>query len=73
MAFAALCVGFALASCAFPPKSSAPLPIENETPAALPRLAGPDGKKLSAVDNESDCVLTTADIHLWCNWITRYY
>jgi hypothetical protein len=74
MAFAALCVGCSLASCAFPPRSSASFALEEETqPAALPHPAAQEGRKSSALGNESDCVLTTADIHLWCKWITRYY
>jgi hypothetical protein len=74
MAFAALCVGCSLASCAVPPRSSAPLAIEEETQSsALSHPSGQEGRKLSAVGNESDCVLMTADIHLWCKWITRYY
>lgn len=74
IAFTALCFGFVLASCTFQPKSPTPLAIQQDIqPAALAGPAGQEGKKLSAVGNESDCVLTTGDIHLWCKWITRYY
>jgi hypothetical protein len=72
---AALGVGFTVMSCAFQHDSTEPLAIENE-PVRSTMLTAPiaqEGKRFSAVGNDADCVLTTADIHLWCKWITRYY
>jgi len=75
IALAALSVGFALASCASQPNSStSPLAMQKEIqPAVLTEPAEPGGKRLSAVGIDSDCVLTTGEIHLWCKWIARYY
>lgn len=74
IALLALGVGFAVASCTFQPKPATPLVIQKEIqPAVSTGPAGQEGKKLSAVGNDSDCVLTTGEIHLWCKWITRYY
>jgi hypothetical protein len=42
-------------------------------PVMLNGPARQEEKRLSAVGSDSDCVLTTGDIHLWCKWITRYY
>ena len=74
IALTALSLGFALASCAFQPNSSTPpLAKQNEVqPAVLTEPAGQE-KRLSAVGSDSDCVLTTGEIHLWCKWIGRYY
>jgi hypothetical protein len=67
----ALSVGFALASCAFQPNSSTPpLAMQKKI---QPKVLTEPGKKLSAVGTDSDCVLTTGEIHLWCKWISRYY
>lgn len=74
LALSALCLGLALTSCTFQPPSPTPLTVQEDIqPAAAAGPAGHEGKKLSAVGGESDCVLTTGDIHLWCKWITRYY
>ena len=72
---AALCVGFTATSCAFQPNSSKPLAIEQDgvPPTVLTGNAEQEGKKLSAIGSDADCVLTTGDIHLWCKWIARYY
>lgn len=66
-------IGLAVSSCTFQansPRSSA-IPNNAIQPADVRRMAQP--KHLVAVGSESDCVLTTGDIHLWCNWITQYY
>ena len=74
IALLALGVGCFIASCAFPPTPATPLIIQEEIqPAELAEPAGQERRKLSAAGNDSDCVLTTGEIHLWCNWITRYY
>ena len=74
IAVTALCVGCVVASCAFQSNSTVPLVIHQETqPTVLTVPAGQEGKRLSAAGSESDCVLTTGDIHLWCKWISRYY
>ena len=74
IALLALGIGFAVASCAFQPKPATPLAMQKENqPVMLNGPAGQEGKRLSAVGSDSDCVLTTGDIHLWCKWITRYY
>ena len=71
----ALSIVVAVTSCAYQPKSSTPLPIQKDVvqPAAIPGSAGEEGKTLAAEGRDSDCVLTTGDLHLWCKWIARYY
>jgi hypothetical protein len=75
VAIMALCLGVALASCAYQPNSSTPLSIQKDVvqPARLTAPPLQQGKKLTAVGSDSDCVLTTGELHLWCKWITRYY
>jgi hypothetical protein len=73
IALLALGVGCVIASCAFPPTPATPLIIQEEIQPAESEPAGQERRKLSAAGNDSDCVLTTGEIHLWCNWITRYY
>ena len=74
IALLALGVGFAVASCALQPKPATPSAMQKENqPVLLNGPAGQEGKRLSAVGSDSDCVLTTGEIHLWCKWITRYY
>ena len=74
VAFTILNLGFALASCAFQSNSAAPLAIHEEMqPAAMARPTEKEGKKFSAIGSDTDCVLTTGDIHFWCKWISRYY
>ena len=71
----ALCVVVGVASCAYQPKSSTPLAIQKDVaqPAAISGPAGQEGKNLSAGGSDTDCVLRTGDLHLWCKWIARYY
>ena len=74
IALLAMSVGFAIASCAFQPTPATPLVIRKEIqPAELTGPARQESRRLSSLDNDSDCVLTTGEIHLWCKWITRYY
>ena len=74
IALLALGVGCVIASCAFPPTPATPLVIQKEIqPAELTEPAGQQKSTLPAAANDSDCVLTTGEIHLWCKWITRYY
>ena len=72
VAFAVLNVGFVLTSCAFQSTPTVAVP-DGMQPAATAQPAQQEGKKFSAIGNDADCVLTTADIHLWCKWIARYY
>ena len=71
----ALCIVVAVTSCAYQQKFSTPLAIKKDVaqPAAIPGSAGEEGKTLAAEGRDSDCVLTTGDLHLWCKWIARYY
>jgi hypothetical protein len=74
IALLALGIGLVLASCAFQPNPPTPLAMQKESqPVMLNGPARQEEKRLSAVGSDSDCVLTTGDIHLWCKWITRYY
>jgi len=74
IALLALGVGCVITSCAFQPTPATPLITQKEIqPAELTEPAGQERRKLSAAGNDSDCVLTTGEIHLWCKWITRYY
>ena len=69
----AFSIGLTVSSCTFPANSPRSLAIQNDMvePAVVTPTA--QEKHLSAVGSESDCILTTADVHFWCNWITRYY
>ena len=71
----AVCIGLAIASCAYQPHPATSLAIQKDVvqPTVLTPPAGQEGKKLSAEGGDTDCVLTTGDIHLWCKWIARYY
>lgn len=71
----ALCIVVAVTSCAYQQKFSTSLAIQKDVaqPAAISGPAGQEGKNLSAGGSDTDCVLTTCDLHLWCKWITRYY
>ena len=71
----ALCLGVAATSCTLQPVSPTPLSIQKDVvkPDMLSVPEGQAGKKLSAMGIESDCILTTGDIHFWCKWIDRYY
>jgi hypothetical protein len=74
IALLALCVEFTLASCAFQPTPATSLVSQKEIqPAELTEPTGQERRKLSAAGNDSDCVLSTGEIHLWCKWISRYY
>ena len=72
-AFAALAMGFAVASCSHQPTATTTFAIQKDAAPPAPVPPGQDEKKLSAAGNDSDCVLTTGDIRLWCKWITQYY
>jgi|KBSMisStandDraft_5_1062788.scaffolds.fasta_scaffold06682_6 hypothetical protein len=71
----ALCVGFAMTSCTLQPTSPTQLAIQKDElrPSMLTVPGIQEGKHLSIVGTESDCILTTGDIHFWCKWIDRYY
>lgn len=73
VALMALSIGLTVSACTFPANAQRSLAIQDNMvqSTAVPDTA--QGKHLSAVAGESDCVLTRGDIHLWCNWITRYY
>ena len=74
IAFTALGLGLAVTSCAFQPNSSTSSFTQKENqPVVSTGPAGHERKTLSAVGSDSDCVMTTSDIHLWCKWISRYY
>ena len=75
IAVIAFCMGFAATSCTLQPASPTPLAIQKDViqPDMLSVPEEQAGKKLSAVGMESDCILTTGDIHFWCKWIDRYY
>ena len=64
-------IGLTASSCTFPAHSPRPLSIQNN-PVQQTALT-PTTQAVSAVGSESDCVLSTGEIHLWCKWITRYY
>ena len=71
----AFSIAVSVSGCAFPTHthSTSPIPQDVVRSTDLTNQTQPEGKHLSARDRDSDCVLTTADIHLWCKWISRYY
>lgn len=74
-ALPALSFVLSLTSCASPPTSvdaSTPAP-DTVQPTLSTQVLGPDGKTSSENANEADCVLSSGSIHLWCNWISRFY
>ena len=68
-------IGLSVSACAFHPNSSPSLTLQTDVvqPTVLTDAAHPDDKPFATADRDSDCVLTTGDIHLWCKWISRYY
>ena len=75
IAVAALVLASVITSCAFQPKAGEPLmsqqgEIQSTVTSESLRQ---ERRTLAGRDKESDCILTTRDIHLWCNWIARYY
>ncbi len=75
LAVTACCVGLSVSSCAFHPNTSPSLTIQKDVgqPNVLTGAAQSENKPFSTADRDSDCVLTTGDIHLWCQWISLYY
>ena len=73
VALMALLIGLAVSSCTFHAHSARSLDMPNNVVEPTVVTSTASGEQLSAVGSESDCVLSTADVHLWCNWITRYY
>ena len=75
IAVMAFSVGLSVTSCAYHPRSDTPMAIKKDL--VQPNLStgqqGREGKHVSAMGSDSDCVLATGDIHLWCSWITQYY
>jgi hypothetical protein len=62
------------ASCAYQQGTQRPFAIQESIvqPTVFTEPLRPQGSRALAGD-ESDCVLSTGDIHLWCNWISQYY
>ena len=69
----ALCLGFTVSSCAIQPTSKPFIPEDAVQPTVLTSPASHQERHLSATGGDSDCVLSTRDIHLWCKRITRFY
>ena len=72
-ALMALSIGLTVSACTFPAHSPRSFAIQDNVVQSTAVTDTAQGKHLSAVAGESDCVLTSGDVHLWCNWITRYY
>jgi hypothetical protein len=74
IAVTVLFCGFVVTSCAYQRTSTTSLNGQQEL---LPSTAFTEplkeGRIVSGEGKESDCVLTTPNIHLWCNGIARYY
>jgi hypothetical protein len=75
LAVTACCIGMSMSSCTFHPATNPSLTIHKDIDQATVLTGAPRAgeKPLSAANRDSDCVLTTGDIHLWCTWISRYY
>ena len=70
LAVTALVLWSAVTSCAYLSQTSQ----QDETqPALSAEPIGQTGRTLLGAGKESDCILSTPDIHLWCTWISRYY
>ena len=69
----ALSIGLTVSACTFPGNSPRSLAIQDNMAQSTAVTDTAQGNHLSAVSGDSDCVLTRGDVHLWCNWITRYY
>jgi hypothetical protein len=74
-AVTAFSIALSVLGCTFQthPQSAFTIPKDVIRPNDLTSQVQQEEKHLSARDSESDCVLTTGDIHLWCKWISRYY
>ena len=64
-------MGLTTSSCTFQAPSPRPLAIQNNP--VQQTVVTPTPQAISATGSESDCVLSTGEVHLWCKWITRYY
>jgi len=75
IAVAALVFASVITSCAYQPKVSEPLLSQQGKiqPTVTSEPLTQERRTLAGRDKDSDCILTTRDIHLWCNWIARYY
>jgi hypothetical protein len=71
----AFSIAVSISACAVHPPTAPALPLTKDVvhPNGLSDPAQEKQKHLSAGDTDSDCVMTTGDIHLWCKWISRYY
>jgi len=67
-----VCVACTFVSCASQPQPALSTP-NDVLRSTVSSQKEQERHKLSAKDGETDCVLTTGNIHLWCKWITRYY
>jgi hypothetical protein len=75
VAVAALVFASVVTSCAFQPKVGEPVMSQQgeiQSTVTSESLTQ-ERRTLAGRDKDSDCILTTRDIHLWCNWIARYY
>lgn len=70
LAVTAFVLWFAVTSCASERQTSQ----QDETqPALSTEQLGQTERTIVGAGKESDCILSTPDIHLWCTWISRYY
>jgi hypothetical protein len=72
---AALFLASVITSCAYQPKVGEPLLSQQGKiqPIVTSEPLQQEQRTLAGHDKESNCILTTHDIHLWCNWIAQYY
>ena len=75
LAVTACCIGLSVSACALHENTNPSLTIQKDVvqTTVLTGAAQSQDKPFAATDGDSDCVLTTGDIHLWCKWISRYY
>ena len=73
VALLAFSIGLTVSACTFSANSPRSVATQDNLVQSSVVTDMTQGKHLSAVGGEADCVLTTGDVHFWCNWITRYY
>ena len=66
---------FSMASCANQPPAVESLTTQPElmSPTVFTEPPTQERQTVSGASKDADCVLTTGDVHLWCNWISKYY
>ena len=69
----ALSIGLTVSACTLPPNPPRSLAIQDNVVQSTAVSDTAQEKHLSEMSGKSDCVLTSGEVHLGCNWITQYY